>query len=54
METNQNVTKSQQYFEVKTSKLPKGRENVSHQVMINSNFAYDWLRRYHKFSEPCR
>ena len=36
----------------KTAKLPKARENASHQIAIGVSFSSDWLREWCEFSGP--
>ena len=49
----ENVTRSQWELRVKTSKLPKARENAGDQVLIVFIFfASNWLRGCHEFSGP--
>ena len=44
--------KNQWEFKVKTTKLPKTRENAGDQVEIGSNFASHWRREWREFSGP--
>ena len=43
---------SQWPLKVKTTKLPKERENTDDQVMIGYSFTSEWLREWCKFSRP--
>ena len=43
---------SQWPLKVKTTKLPKERENTDDQVMIGYSFTSEWLREWCKFSGP--
>ena len=54
-QTNHNDVKyfkSTWELEVKTAKLPKARENASHQIAIGVSFSSDWLREWCEFSGP--
>ena len=37
---------------MKTAKLPKARENASHQIVIGVSFSSDWLRAWCEFFGP--
>ena len=45
---------SQSEFKVKTTKLPKARENAGDQVAAGFSFACDWLREWREYSGPMR
>ena len=42
----ENALKSQWQLKVKTSKLPKARENAGDGVVNGFNFGSDWLRKW--------
>ena len=48
----ENITRSLLQLKVKTSKLPKARENASHQIVFFISFECDWSRKWREFSEP--
>ena len=45
---------SQSEFKVKTTKLPKARENAGDQVAAGFSFACDWFREWREYSGPIR
>ena len=52
---NQNkekTLKSHRELRVKSTKLPKARENAGDQAAIGLSFAFDWFREWREFSGP--
>ena len=52
---NQNeekTLKSHRELKVKSTKLPKARENAGDQAAIGLSFAFDWFREWREFSGP--
>ena len=52
---NQNkgkTLKSHRELRVKSTKLPKARENAGDQAAIGLSFAFDWFREWRGFSGP--
>ena len=52
---NQNkekALKSYRELRVKSTKLPKARENAGYQAAIGLSFAFDWFREWREFSGP--
>ena len=48
--TKENIKRNQQELKVRTSNLPRARENADDQVAIGFSFESDWLRKWREFS----